>query len=147
MLEKAGQELKSHDLRVQFVMVAERGLDYSTPATVEIVQQELSYPKNLDLINRARCLLELTQSNQTGLTIRCLEALFFGKKLITDNPLVRQLPFYRPDRFFVIGFDDPNRIVEFVTAEVPPIANAELSAYEFPNWIRQFEVALMNVSD
>lgn len=138
-LEALGVQLQTKGLRPHFLMMAESKTDYPEKTVVTICRQELDYSKNIDLINRSRCLLELTQANQTGLTIRCLEAMFFGKKLITSNPLVRQLPFYDPDLFFILGQDDLSRIGDFVKSEVPRIAESDLIGYEFSNWIKQFD--------
>lgn len=88
---------------------------------------------------RARCLLEITQANQSGLTVRCLEALFFDKKLITNNTSVRKLPFYNPARFFVLEQDDPATIAAFLAAPLPALPPGALDPYDFSHWVKQFE--------
>lgn len=45
----------------------------------------LSYEKNLDMASRSKCIVEIVQEGQSGLTLRTLEALFLKKKLITNN--------------------------------------------------------------
>lgn len=76
---------------------------------------------------------------RAGLTVRCLEALFFDKKLITNNPSVRTLPFYHPARFFILGQDDPQTIPAFLSTPMPPLPKGALDAYDFAHWLRQFE--------
>ncbi len=136
-----GERLMEQGIRTHFLMVGESGVDYPERPAVNILRQEVTYLENIATINRSRCLLELTQANQAGLTIRCMEAMFFGKKLITSNPLVKKLPFYHPDAFFVLGQDDLSGIGDFLDADTPVIADAELQRYEFPCWIRQFQTA------
>ena len=89
--------------------------------------------------HRARCLLEWTQAKQTGLTIRSLEALFFDKKLITNNPWVKQQAFYHPARAFILGQEDLEQITDFLAAPMLPIANDEPTRHDFAHWVRQFE--------
>lgn len=138
-LGELGTQLSQQGIRPHFLMVGEKGVDHPERPAVTIIHHEVSYVENISTINRSRCLLELTQANQTGLTIRCMEAMFFGKKLITNNPLVKQLPFYHPDAFFVLGQDDFTGIGDFLAADTPTVADAELARYEFSHWIRQFE--------
>lgn len=140
-LAELGEALSGQGLRPHLLMVGEKGVDYPARAGVEILRREVGYLENIETINRSRCLLELTQANQTGMTIRCMEAMFFGKKLLTSNPRVKKLPFYHPHAFFVLGEDDFSRIGDFLDADTPVVPDAELQRYEFPYWIRQFLTA------
>ena len=54
-------------------------------------------------LSRARCLVDIVQKNQCGLTKRPLEALLYRKKLITNNPWVRHEDFYNPHNIFILG--------------------------------------------
>lgn len=142
-----GGKLGQQGIRTHFLMVGEEGVDYPAHPAVHILRQEVTYLQNLATINRSRCLLELTQANQAGLTIRCMEAMFFGKKLITSNPLVKKLPFYHPDAFFVLGQDDFSGIGDFLEADTPLVSEADLAQYEFSHWIRQFDATLRDRHD
>ena len=138
-LHQLGTQLQGQGLRTDFLVVPEPVRDYPAQSPVSICQKMQSYDQNIERINRARCLLEWTQANQTGLTIRTLEALFFDKKLITNNPWVKQQAFYHPARVFILGQDDLEQITDFLAAPMPPIANAELTRHDFAHWVRQFE--------
>ncbi len=138
-LLRLSTQLQAQGLRTHLLVVPERGREYPVQAEVVLCRQELSYRENIERINRARCLLEWTQANQTGLTIRTLEALFFDKKLITNNPWVKQQLFYHPARIFVLGQDDAGQIADFLAAPMPPIADATLANHDFPLWVRQFD--------
>ena len=140
-LGELARQLIAQGIKPHFQMVGEEGVEYPERAGVEIMRKEISYLENIDTINRSRCLLELTQANQAGLTIRCMEALFFGKKLITSNPLVKKMPFYHRNAFFVLGQDDFSRIGDFLQSEMPRFAEADLASHEFSHWVQQFEPA------
>ena len=51
-------------------------------------------------------ILDYNQKNQVGLSLRCMEALFFEKKLITNNVDIMNYDFYHPNNIFVLGVDD-----------------------------------------
>lgn len=133
------QQWQAIGLRICIRMVPEPGRSYPATPGIEVLSHSIGYTDNIDTINRARCLLEITQANQSGLTVRCLEALFFGKKLITNNAGVRALPFFSPDRFFVVGEDDSARLPAFLAAPLPPLPPGALDPYDFAHWVQQFD--------
>ena len=64
----------------------------------------LATPDNIDTINRSRCLLLKSPRPTRGLTVRCPEAPFFHKKLITNNTSVcNLLPVLQPRPLFRAG--------------------------------------------
>lgn len=126
-------------LRLRLKMVCDKGRDYSDPSPVELLTESLSYNENLLLINRSESLLELVQENQSGVTIRCMEAIFFNKKLITNNISVKCLPYFSDDRFFLLGVDDPLRLPDFLSRPISPLSFEQLAPHVFQNWIQRFD--------
>lgn len=53
-----------------------------------------SYEKNIQHILRSKCLLEVMQKGGVGLTQRGVEVVGLNKKLITNNPRIKEAPFY-----------------------------------------------------
>ena len=49
-----------------------------------------------------RCVLEFNQDGALGFTSRFLEAVMYNKKLITDNPAVKDTKFYDPTKIQVV---------------------------------------------
>ncbi len=158
-LEALGARWRRLGLRTLLQVIEEPDESHPASEAVALRREALAYRENIALIHRARCLLELTQANQTGLTIRCLEALFFDRKLITNNPAVRALALYHPARFFVLGEagvdgadgsdgstapDDAERLLAFLAAPLPPPDEAALAAYAFDRWVLQFETAALS---
>lgn len=97
----------------------------------------MSYSDTLDHINRSRCLLDLSQDGQQGLTLRPFEAMMYRKKLITNNPPIKNEPFYNPDNILVIGDpDDKRTFAQFVTATpYTPIAPELEQPYLIRPWL------------
>ncbi|MCR5284600.1 MAG: hypothetical protein K6D95_03280 [Treponema sp.] len=44
----------------------------------------------------SRCIVEILQENQKAQSIRYFEALYFNKKLLTNNPNIVNMPYYNP---------------------------------------------------
>ena len=69
-------------LTVHFHVTPDKRKTYTETERRLLSDKPLTYSENLQLVNRARCLVEIVQSNQSGETIRSLEAAFFDRKLI-----------------------------------------------------------------
>lgn len=99
------------------------------------------YNKVVELIKQSNCLLELTQKNQEGLTIRALEALFFNKKLITNNIEIKKYNFYNKnnifiiDDFFNINEKEIEEIKKFLKEEYIEISKVIKSQYSIESWL------------
>ena len=89
-------------------------------------------------LSRARCLVDIVQKNQCGLTKRPLEALLYRKKLITNNPWVRHEDFYNPHNIFILGEDDDRLLATFVREEPHPVPRNIVERYDVNVWVRQF---------
>lgn len=55
---------------------------------IEFLSNRISYKNILKQISKAKCILEVCQEGQDGLTMRFYEALFYNKFLITNNKTV-----------------------------------------------------------
>ena len=80
----------------------------------------------------------MLQDNQSGQTVRSLEAAFFQKKLITNNSSIKYTPLYDPDRIFLIGEDDPEDISDFINRPFDELPESILKDYDFKEWVMQF---------
>ena len=80
----------------------------------------LPYTKTLEMLNRSRCVVDVTLSTK-GISLRPMEALFFSKKLITNNPNIKQERLYHPDNVFIWGEDDITQLHNFVMKPFHPL--------------------------
>lgn len=60
----------------------------------------LSYNDVIKNIQRTRGLLEIVQGNSNGFTFRLDEALVFDKNIITNNPIVTNIPYRDSEKIF-----------------------------------------------
>ncbi|NLT08223.1 MAG: hypothetical protein GXY08_01805, partial [Ruminococcus sp.] len=73
-----------------------------------------------------------------GLTLRNMEAIFNGKKQITDNTAIRKYNFYSRDNVFILGEDDFSKIEEFVRTPSLGYDRKIVNYYTFDEWIKRF---------
>lgn len=72
--------------------------------------KRLPYTKVLKKVSKTNCILEVVQKKSSGLTLRALEALFYNKKLLTNNNLITEEKFYN-DKYIQV-FDKISNIDE-----------------------------------
>lgn len=98
-----------------------------------------SYKQVCEEVAKSKCLLEIVQEGQTGLSQRTMETLFFNKKMITNNASIMSYKFYSQDRFFVIGVDSIDRLQSFMRSSCKPLDEAVLQSFTFDNWLERIE--------
>ncbi|MGG7519585.1 hypothetical protein ACQ3G6_17035 [Allorhizobium undicola] len=76
----------------------------------------------------ARCLIDILQPGQNGLTLRPLEALFYGRKLLTNNRAIAEEPFFHPANIFILdeaaSLDGLERFMAAPMADIDPAITA-----------------------
>ncbi len=85
-------------------------------------------------VARTLGLIDIVQSGQTGLTQRVVESLFFKKKLITNNKMIMEAPFYSSDNIFVIGKDSFDNLAEFVRSPYVEVT-FDIEEYNIRRWL------------
>lgn len=103
-----------------------------------LINSSKPYSYTIRQIRQSRAILDILQPNQSGSTLRPLEALFLGKKLVTNNLSVVNEPYYDSRYIFVIGIDEMERLGDFIRREQPPYQSDIIEAYDIRTWIDQF---------
>ena len=81
----------------------------------------ISYQDNLDYVRNSKCLLEIMQKNGSGYTSRTLEAIAYGKKLLTNNLNIVKAPFYTPEYILTLTLSEDIQpsFNHWITDDVP----------------------------
>lgn len=59
-------------------------------------QKWMAYSEIIDIVKKSNCILEIVQEGQTAITLRTLEAIYYKKKLLTNNINIKKYSFYDP---------------------------------------------------
>lgn len=114
-----------------------------------IIKKELKYEEVLKLISESKCLLEINKKNQKGITLRTLEAVFFQKKLITNNKKMKEYDFYNPKNIYILentefSNEEIIKVEKFLNEKSEIIDEKILENYTFESWIKKI---LKNIID
>lgn len=85
-----------------------------------ITNSQMNYDEYLDNMLKSNIIVEIMQDGQSGITIRALEALFFNKKLITDNIDIINYDFYNKNNIFIFRYSSESILTDLrVFIELP----------------------------
>lgn len=65
----------------------------------------LSYDEVLPMVLSSRCLLDIVQNGQEGMTMRVYESIFYDKKLLTNNKSIKSLKYFNDDMKIIEDID------------------------------------------
>lgn len=99
--------------------------------------KSLPYNEVINLTIEANCILEFLQKEQSGMSLRVMESLFFHKKLITDNKNLKNTKVYDIGNTYIIGSSSIG-IEQFMKEPIKPVENTLLKYYDFENWLNRF---------
>jgi hypothetical protein len=82
--------------------------------------------------------VDLVPEVQTGLSLRPLEALFFGKKLITNCKSIKNHPLYNKTNIFILDEDSDADLLQFIKEPIAPQPQSIKEYYSFNEWLKRF---------
>lgn len=125
------------DLKCCIQLLPDSGKKYSEQLSKYLIQQRVPYSEALSLTNKSKCIIDLVQDGQNGLTWRPLEAMFYNKKLITNYQDMVTYDFYRHENIFILGKDDLRKLKEFINQPYVPVSEVIIGRYQFNGWIKK----------
>ena len=90
-----------------------------------------------EIYNTSRCVLDIEHSKQRGLTMRTIEMLGMGKKVITTNALIAEYDFYNPQNFFIIDRENPVLDVSFFDTPYVPLPEQTQNKYSLDFFLKE----------
>ena len=106
--------------------------------TVHSTSEYIPYTHYMEMALQSRCLVEIVHTGDPSCTLRPLEAIAIHRKLLTNNPAVRNYSFFRPQNIFVLGEDDISRLPEFLHSPFEPLPSDVVDSYDVNSWVDIF---------
>jgi hypothetical protein len=89
-----------------------------------------------EMIETSLGVFDFANHTQSGQTMRMMENLCAGKKIVTNNTWVKREPFYSPDRIHVFNDIDFRGVEEFLRIPLA-VPDANFAEYYIQNFTRQ----------
>lgn len=103
---------------------------------ITLSHKGLSYEENIEQVKKSKALIDLKLNRHNGLSFRFFEALYYKKKIITNNKTVKEYDFYHPNNIFITDFENFDGLEEFMQKPYAEIEQSIVDKYGFKNWIR-----------
>ena len=126
VLENLANEAKKQDLKCDFVLVKTK-------------RDNMPYKDYLKKVANSRCIIDLVPRQDCGLTLRPLEALFFGKKLLTNYKDIANYDFYDKANVFILGKDNTEYLKDFINSPYKEIKSDIIDYYSYESWLERIE--------
>lgn len=104
---------------------------------IKYVKDRITFLENLKNVEQSDVLLDFVDPVHDGLSIRFFEALYYKKKVITDNKMVRNYDFYHPNNIFVLKNENYDNIESFLNLPYYEISTEIVKKYGFSEWIKE----------
>ena len=89
-------------------------------------------------VQASKAILEINQKGQSGMTLRTMEALFFRKKLITNNAMIANEEFYNGNNIFILGKENLDDIGDFLAKPYDEAADRFRDKHTVDAWFGNF---------
>jgi hypothetical protein len=96
----------------------------------------LPYSLCLKIISQSRAVLDIEHPKQAGLTMRTIETLILGTKVITTNKHIIKSDLYHPTRVCLIDRINPVISKSFMRSSFKPLPRGIKAKYSTQYWIR-----------
>ncbi len=80
--------------------------------------------------------IEVQHPTQNGLTMRSIEAMSAGTKIITTNKHIKEYDFYRPENVLVVDRKNPVVTSDFLNCPYQEISNDVKIKYSLNSWVK-----------
>lgn len=136
LLDKLTCHLENYGYNGQVKII---GTSSVTPTSkiIKINCPPISYSEMIEYERSAKVIIDIVQPGQTGATLRVMEAIFLGKKIITNNKSLINEKWYHPSNVFILD-DNYNLLPSFIKAEYQPITPSLFQHHDVSRWIDNF---------
>lgn len=100
-------------------------------------KDRITFLENLKKVEEADVLLDFVDPVHNGLSIRFFEALYYKKKVITDNLMVRNYDFYHTNNIFVLENNNYKDIEAFLKLPYQDLSDEIVKKYSFSKWTEE----------
>lgn len=95
----------------------------------------LSKESVANIISQSRSVIDIQHPSQTGLTIRSLEVIGAGRKLLTTNPAIKAQRFYDSHTMQIVDRTNPQIDLDFVREKVKIHPHPDIEDLVLHRWI------------
>ena len=105
-------------------------------APIHFRKTGMSFEESIINAQTSNVILDFQNSFHNGLSFRAFEAIGYEKKLITNNPLVKNYDSYHPENIFILNPENIQEVGDFLSKKPVKVPLEIINKYSFTNWIQ-----------
>ena len=109
--------------------------EYKNTNNKDVSFKSISLEEAYKIYSRSRIIVDYTHPNQTGFTMRTIEALGSRCKLVTNNQLIKIADFYNSHNIFIYEGTDIEIPIDFIDSEYEDVDEKIYQYYSLDGWI------------
>lgn len=98
-----------------------------------VFDQRIPYEEVVNIESTSHCIIDIPPSKQAGITIRALEAIAAGKKLITTNRYIKEQKFYCSENIAILDPENPQIDIDFIHSKAKRV---NIEYLRLDNWLK-----------
>ena len=138
LIDEFYQRCKKYNLRTWIYVYS-----YTRDESLLVHHKFVNYNCYLEYVRKSKAILDVVDRNyQNGYSLRVFEALFYRKKLITNDTGIVNEPFYNKNNIYVFApsnWESLNGLYDFLNAPYYDIKDEIKNKYEFYHWLNRVE--------
>lgn len=99
--------------------------------------RSLKYEDNIKNMQKTKAVLDIQHPTQTGLTMRTIESIGCGVKIITTNHRIKEYDFYSPDNILIIDRNNVTIPDYFLNDVYKKLPDNIYKKYSLNNWVQK----------
>ena len=111
--------------------------DFKTVSLSDIKFKSISPSEITEIYKKSRCILDVEHIKQRGLTMRTIEMLGMGKKIITTNSYIKSYDFYNQNNIYIIDRNSPEVNSDFWTSQYESVPQEIFNRYKIKSFVRE----------
>lgn len=97
----------------------------------------IEFPRYMELLKASKIVVDLPHPDQSGLTMRAIEAVGAQKKLVTSSKNIVNYNFYNKNNIFIIDAGEILIDESFLSSKYQDISKEIIGQYSIENWVRK----------
>lgn len=111
--------------------------DFKDVAFSDIKFQSITPAQITEVYKKSRSILDVEHIKQRGLTMRTIEMIGMGKKIITTNSYIKSYDFYNPNNIYLINRNSPTVDESFWTSKYEQVPKEIFDRYKIESFVRE----------
>ena len=126
---------KKH-LKLNLILGIPNHVSIQNKGGIKFIHDGISFEENWQNLMQSKAVLDLKLPHHDGLSFRFFEAIYYKKKIITDNVNVKNYDFYHPDNIFITDYENFSGLKEFLDKPYYEIDEKIVNKYGVENWLK-----------